>query len=424
MKVSRFAFLGALGGAAAAAAATRAQAALPPWYPLPPPLKPRLPTRALVLSGAGARGAYEAGVMKWLYRNIDAEQPYDFVSGTSAGAINASFAARATSASIAQAAQLWLGMPQAGVMTLIPPAQHAVNAADQFQESTEHGYPRKLRYLSKANSEIKAMGPKEDLVKIMGVVSSDGIDGLVKKYPFTIAEMKTGLIINATNMTRFSSDSFYHFTGSAAAAQQATFLTRMSLTSSNVAGPAVQPTGQRYALNESNLIPAVLGSAAVPGVFQPVEVPIAETGNSDLYVDGGVANNTPISTAVAAGATDVTVVISSAPGEGMQKQPDSLPRLLQGSFAVIQRELLEDDIRLSLARNILSRYRDYHGLNERTIAVLHSIQMTEWVPVTLRIIRPSKPLTLTAVGFDNGPELQAAFDQGYADAQNPAIFQA
>jgi predicted acylesterase/phospholipase RssA len=170
------------------------------------------------------------------------------------------------------------------------------------------------------------------------------------------------------------------------------------------------------------LVPAVLASAAVPGVFQPVEVPIAETASSDLYVDGGVANNTPISTVVLAGATDVTVVIASSPGEGMVKQPDTLPRLLQGSFAVIQRELLEDDIRIALARNILSRYRDYRGLNERTVAVLHSIQASEWVPITLRLIRPASPLKLTAIGFDDAADLQAAFDQGYADAQNPSVF--
>jgi hypothetical protein len=266
------------------------------------------------------------------------------------------------------------------------------------------------------------MGPKEDLAKIMGVVSSDGIDGLVKKHPLSLAQMKTSLIINATNMTRFSSDSFYHFVGDKADAQRDAFLQRASFVSGTAIGPPVQMSGQRYRLTEDNLVQSVLASAAVPAVFQPVSVPIVETGGSDLYVDGGVANNTPISTVVLAGATDVTVVIASSPGEGMQKQPDTIPRLLQGSLAVVQRELLEDDVRLSLAKNLLSRYRDYRGLSEHTVAFLRAIQESEWQPIKLNIIRPAKPLKLTAMGFNDGPALQAAFDEGYADAQNPTVY--
>ena len=276
MRLSRFGFLGALGALGAFGAASRADAALPPWFPLPPPLRPKVPPRAIVLSGAGARGAYEAGALKWLFKDTDTQgPPYDLICGTSAGAINAAFAARATSASIAQTAQLWLSMPQANILQLVPPAQHAVNAGQLFQESTEHGYPRKLSYLSRANRELKAMGPKEDLGTIMGVVSSDGIDGVVKKYPFTLSDMKTSLIVTATNMTRFSSDAFYHFTGSAAAQRSDYFLHHISLASSTGVGRTLETTGLRFALTEDNLVKAVLASAAVPGVFQPVAVPVA-----------------------------------------------------------------------------------------------------------------------------------------------------
>jgi len=147
MKVSRSSFLALLGLAGATAgAAAPANAKLPPWFPLPPPLRPKVPKRALVLSGAGARGAYEAGVLKWLFKDIDTNgPPYDIICGTSAGAINAAFAARATAAAIADVGQLWLNMPQSDIIELVPPAQHAVNAGQAFQESTEHGYPPKLK---------------------------------------------------------------------------------------------------------------------------------------------------------------------------------------------------------------------------------------------------------------------------------------
>ena len=423
MDVSRSRFLAALGMLGAiGASGTSAAAALPPWFPLPPPLKPKAPKRALVLSGAGARGAYEAGALKWLFKDIDANgPPYDLICGTSAGAINTVFAACASSTLIAQVGQMWLDMPQANVLQLVPPAQHAVNAGEAFRESSEHGFPRKFSYLSRANRELKAMGPKEDLAKVLGVVSSDGINTLVRKYPLTLAAMKTSLIVTATNMTRFSSDAFYHFSGPGGDRQQANFLHRGSIESAS-GGSSLRFSGGQFALTEDNLVKTVLASAAVPGVFQPVDVPISETGATDTFVDGGVANNTPVSTAVSTGATDVTVLIASAAGEGMEKPPSTLPGLLQGSFSVIQRELLENDIKMALARNVLSRYRDYTGLSASTTAYLRGIQAQEWEPVTLRIIRPQAPLKLTAMGFNDGPDLQAAFDEGYADAQRAVTY--
>ena len=48
---------------------------------------------ALVLSGGGARGAYEAGVLSYLFEHVYPALPrgfeFDVVSGTSVGAIHA-----------------------------------------------------------------------------------------------------------------------------------------------------------------------------------------------------------------------------------------------------------------------------------------------------------------------------------------------
>jgi NTE family protein len=55
-------------------------------------------------------------------------------------------------------------------------------------------------------------------------------------------------------------------------------------------------------LSSGNIVDAVLASAAIPGVFPPVEV-----GGRKL-IDGGVANNTPVSTAVRLGATRIIVL--------------------------------------------------------------------------------------------------------------------
>ena len=52
---------------------------------------------AIVLSGGGARGAYEAGVLSYLFEKIYPQLPdgfeFDIVSGTSVGAIHAGYLA-------------------------------------------------------------------------------------------------------------------------------------------------------------------------------------------------------------------------------------------------------------------------------------------------------------------------------------------
>jgi NTE family protein len=55
-------------------------------------------------------------------------------------------------------------------------------------------------------------------------------------------------------------------------------------------------------LSAGPVVDAVLASAAIPGVFPPVAI------GGRLLVDGGVANNTPVSTAVGLGATRVIVL--------------------------------------------------------------------------------------------------------------------
>ncbi|WP_353809904.1 patatin-like phospholipase family protein [Agromyces sp. SYSU T00194] len=50
------------------------------------------------------------------------------------------------------------------------------------------------------------------------------------------------------------------------------------------------------------LVPAVLASSAVPGVFRPVRI------GGEHFVDGGIVNSIPLGEAVAAGATELVVL--------------------------------------------------------------------------------------------------------------------
>jgi NTE family protein len=60
--------------------------------------------------------------------------------------------------------------------------------------------------------------------------------------------------------------------------------------------------GAEVLLSRGNLLKALLASAAIPLVYPPVEI------DGRLLMDGGVASNTPIASAVALGATRILVL--------------------------------------------------------------------------------------------------------------------
>ena len=64
---------------------------------------------------------------------------------------------------------------------------------------------------------------------------------------------------------------------------------------------SVEAAGERW-FSEGPLADAVLASAAVPGVYPPVEI------DGEHFIDGGVVNSIPISRAVELGATEIYVL--------------------------------------------------------------------------------------------------------------------
>ena len=72
-------------------------------------------------------------------------------------------------------------------------------------------------------------------------------------------------------------------------------------------------TGDEVLLSAGSAVDAILASAAVPGVFAPVKW------ESQLLIDGGVVNNTPISHAVELGAD--RVIVLQALGSGPLQRP-------------------------------------------------------------------------------------------------------
>ncbi|MGC4008460.1 MAG: patatin-like phospholipase family protein [Pseudomonas sp.] len=95
-------------------------------------------------------------------------------------------------------------------------------------------------------------------------------------------------------------------------------------------------TGHEVLLSRGAAVDAVLASAAIPGVFPPVRI------GERWLVDGGVANNTPISTAVRLGARRVIVLSAGFAHTAQQLPAGALGRAMHALALVVARQLQHD----------------------------------------------------------------------------------
>ena len=99
-------------------------------------------------------------------------------------------------------------------------------------------------------------------------------------------------------------------------------------------------TGHEVRLSDGPVVDAVLASAAIPGVFPPVAI------DGRMLVDGGVANNTPITTAVRLGATRVIVLPTGFACALRQLPTGAIARAMHALSLLVSRQLVQDAERL------------------------------------------------------------------------------
>jgi NTE family protein len=95
-------------------------------------------------------------------------------------------------------------------------------------------------------------------------------------------------------------------------------------------------TGEELLLSAGPLCEAVLASASIPGVFAPI------AWGERLLMDGGVANNAPISHAVALGAQRIYVLPTGHACRLERPPRGALEMALQALSLLTQRRLMED----------------------------------------------------------------------------------
>lgn len=95
-------------------------------------------------------------------------------------------------------------------------------------------------------------------------------------------------------------------------------------------------TGREVVLERGRMVDAVMASAALPGVFPPVQV------GAHLLMDGGITNNAPISVAHRLGA-DTIYVLPTGYACALTTPPATVPGMLLHAVGLaIQRRLIEE----------------------------------------------------------------------------------
>ena len=134
-------------------------------------------------------------------------------------------------------------------------------------------------------------------------------------------------------------------------------------------------TGEELLLSKGPILEAVMPSAAIPAVLPPVDWEDRE------LMDGGVANNTPISHAIELGAREI-YVLPTGQACALEQPPGSALGMALHALSLLTHSRLVADIEL-------------HKVQAKLVA-----------------LPPPCPLTIAPIDFSHGPELieQAAQD--------------
>jgi NTE family protein len=95
-------------------------------------------------------------------------------------------------------------------------------------------------------------------------------------------------------------------------------------------------SGKEVALTRGDSVDAIVASASLPGVYPPVTI------DDRMLMDGAVVNNTPISNAIAAGATRIYVLPTSFACALTRPPGSALAVTLQAISLLVQQRLIED----------------------------------------------------------------------------------
>ena len=281
---------------------------------------------ALVLSGGGARGAYEAGVLATLFERVLPRLPpgfdFDVVSGTSVGAIHAAYAAASADEQ---------------------PAERSRRLVGTWTEM-DLGDVLDLKALDLIGIPLRALGLRPLRRPAPGPARAEAVGGLVDVSPLEkmVAERIPWAGLRA-NLER----------GRPGALCVSCTEVRSGRVTVFMDGPLADPVPWSFdpnarAIQAEIREPHVRASAALPFLFPAIRI------GERYYVDGGLRMNTPLSPALRLRADRIVVVgLKRAPaGDGPDFPEEAItqPAFLLGK---VLDALLLDQLELELHRMAL-----------------------------------------------------------------------
>jgi predicted acylesterase/phospholipase RssA len=350
--------------------------------------------RALVLSGGGARGAYEAGVVGALAAMGQISDgsplaPYEAVCGASIGTLNGWYVAT-------------------GQYTKLRELWYTISAQDLIRLKPEYAALRdpESGVLNRAAAAFRLTG----LVRNeRAILQNEPVYDWISRNMDASTPLLVPLIFSVTNLTLQRSEYFYvrppNQPGDVP--QRVAHALQLTLGPHTIVREATPDIFHE----------ALFASAAIPLAFDPVKIP-NPGGAVNEYCDGGVAANSPVGIAhsISRGAD---VVLLDPPFEPDTTYADAV-EIAFGAFGTMQRKILETDMRNAFFQSMGSRaFADLapgeasrEARSNPTLA-----KLMQAVPETkLQYIRPKEVLPLKVSGFNDETGIGKAYRIGWEDA--------
>ena len=316
---------------------------------------PREPKAAVVLSGGGARAAYQAGVLAAIADMLPPAIPLPFriVCGTSAGAVNA--AALAAGARHFRAATnalcgLWEQLHAGDIYRA--DAAHLAASGGRWFTSMLPGFGRRRPRSLLDNAPLSELLNRE--------VSFNAIHGAID------AKLLDALTITATSYTTGMSVSFV------------------------TAAPQIEmwQRAQRIGIRADIRVQHIVASSAIPFVFAPVQI------GDEYFGDGAVRQVAPTAPALHLGADRILVIGAAQASENHNAPrggpPPSAAQVGSHVLSSIFTDALGTDLEKVRLVNIAVRHIGDERIVERKVPMWH---------VQLIAMAPSTPLDQIALEY-------------------------
>jgi NTE family protein len=348
----------------------------PPW-----------PT-AVVLTGGGARGAYEAGVLQFLHETLMEKGPceclFDILAGTSAGALNA-----CTLGAMAHD-------PQAGVKALV--SYWRSITMERLLKFGSREVARLPNVIMGRRLGLDSLGyrkrPKQRVgpphPPVAGLFDTSPLyKDMLKEIPWHLLDENIrkgvirGIAVCATELCTSKSIVFYQ------------------VHEDRMYWPGQDPAKEERLVKMS--VQHAMASAAIPFLFPAVQI------DSLCYVDGALRQNAPLHPALRMGAEKVLIV-------GLSREPDLKYRTARmscqrnpfpGSLFLLGRTVnavmdgvLDHEIhRVGMFNELILKGQARYGESflEDLNQVAHAYRNADYRLVDVKIIRPSRNLNEVAI---------------------------